>query len=208
MKQLALRHIALGVVLCGLGGALYLAAQPLLPSVQTKNCQSNLKMIGIAMIQYVRDYDEHYPRAENWADAVKPYAGGSQPNLVSKAENEARYFCPKTGNFYVYNRNLSSLSYTLPIGAITPLAYETGANQKRQNFSDSGQLWPASPIHQNHSIWGNHVVFADRHIELLEKKPAFRSFSPVPKPTATPTPRVQINRSYRFKTTLSRAFHA
>lgn len=51
-------------VVAGLGGALYLAAQPRLRAVQTKNCEINLKQIGLAMMQYERDYDEHYPNSD------------------------------------------------------------------------------------------------------------------------------------------------
>ena len=106
MKQIAPRHIALGIMLCGFGVALYLVAQPRLRAVQTKSCQINLKQIGLAMLQYNRDYDEKYPLAANWADSLKPYAIGSRkPN--SDEAFEKMFHCPTSGSFYAYNRPLA-----------------------------------------------------------------------------------------------------
>jgi prepilin-type processing-associated H-X9-DG protein len=36
-------------------------------------CQSNLKQIGLGMLQYVQDYDEMYPPANKWSDVIQPY---------------------------------------------------------------------------------------------------------------------------------------
>jgi len=52
------------------------------------SCQSNLKQIGLGMLQYTQDYDEHYPmyrpgastaaRPYGWADALQPYLKSTQ----------------------------------------------------------------------------------------------------------------------------------
>ena len=54
------------------------------------SCQSNLKQIGLGILQYVQDYDEHYPmyrmmgstgsavRPYGWADAIQPYVKSIQ----------------------------------------------------------------------------------------------------------------------------------
>ncbi len=56
------------------------------------SCQSNLKQIGLGILQYVQDYDERFPlyrvpasatvpttfRPFGWADAIQPYAKSTQ----------------------------------------------------------------------------------------------------------------------------------
>jgi len=56
------------------------------------SCQSNLKQIGLGILQYVQDYDEKYPmyrvpasgtipstfRPFGWADAIQPYVKSTQ----------------------------------------------------------------------------------------------------------------------------------
>ncbi len=200
------RYIALGALLCGFGGALYLAAQPRLRAVQTKNCQINLKIIGLAMMQYVDDYDEHYPIAANWADSLKPYAIGSELYAVGSSDPRPNekfdkiFHCPTTDNFYSYNRNLGAVSMETLVGSDNqmptdlPLVIEVAAGQTQTNLNGGAELWPSSLIHETAGASGNHVLFADGHVELTKIKPNFRAFTaPTPKPaeikparTATP----------------------
>lgn len=53
------------------------------------SCQSNLKQIGLGVLQYVQDYDEHYPiryfnnwsaggDEEGWASLIQPYLKSQQ----------------------------------------------------------------------------------------------------------------------------------
>ena len=183
------------IVLAGFGAALYLSAQPRARAVETKNCQTNLKIIGLAMLQYNRDYDEKYPPAPRWADSLKPYAIGSDifPSGSSDPRPNAKFdkmfHCPTTGSFYAYNRNLQTLTMEriLPLER-EPLVIEVAARQTKPNLSGAGELWPPSPVHKD----GNHVLFADGHVELRQNKPAFRSFLPSPQPTATPTPTPRV----------------
>ena len=52
---------------------------------RTSSCQSNLKQIGLAITQYVQDYDETLPQrymgaeAYSWRVCVSPYLKGSIP---------------------------------------------------------------------------------------------------------------------------------
>ena len=45
-------------------------------------CQSNLKQIGLGLIQYAQDYDEHFPGDQNdsrsWMENVQPYIKSGQ----------------------------------------------------------------------------------------------------------------------------------
>ena len=57
-------------------------------NARRSSCQSNLKQIGLGVLQYVQDYDERYPLAVvhgggfslpfGWADAVQPYLKSTQ----------------------------------------------------------------------------------------------------------------------------------
>jgi prepilin-type processing-associated H-X9-DG protein/prepilin-type N-terminal cleavage/methylation domain-containing protein len=72
------------------------------------SCQSNLKQIGLGMMQYMRDYDEHLPlsltgKGESWVDIGQPYI-----------KSEAIFLCPKdTVPFLIDNRYGRRTSYAL-----------------------------------------------------------------------------------------------
>jgi prepilin-type N-terminal cleavage/methylation domain-containing protein/prepilin-type processing-associated H-X9-DG protein len=77
------------------------------------NCVSNLKQVGLGIMQYVQDYDEAYPcnwyvalwpsrpggnQAYKWMDAIYPYV-----------KNEGVFSCPSDGGArrkYIYHRSL------------------------------------------------------------------------------------------------------
>ena len=83
------------------------------------SCQSNLKQIGLGLLQYVQDYDEALPpsavggvaaatnnaTAYKWMDAIYPYV-----------KSEQIFVCPSdSGASYVYSKNIpngqSSIAY-------------------------------------------------------------------------------------------------
>lgn len=59
-------------------------------------CQSNLKQIGLGMMQYTQDYDERLPRSESardistWVDNLQPYIKSNQI-----------FICPSDSNPYL-----------------------------------------------------------------------------------------------------------
>ena len=42
------------------------------------SCQSNLKQMGLGIIQYTQDYDEFLPNGQNWANQTFPYVKSTQ----------------------------------------------------------------------------------------------------------------------------------
>ena len=63
------------------------------------SCLSNVKQMGLALTQYVQDYDNAYPLASytatngvklRWADAIQPYAKSRQLFLCSSAPETMR----------------------------------------------------------------------------------------------------------------------
>ena len=95
-----------------LGGAAILAATIFPLAVRAQNaaqmsdpmatCQSNLKQVGLGILQYVQDYDEKYPMATyannrtSWRSAIEPYIASvnvfqcpSNPNRFQKTQSDA-----------------------------------------------------------------------------------------------------------------------
>ncbi|BCM92549.1 hypothetical protein IAD21_04431 [Abditibacteriota bacterium] len=79
------------------------------------SCQSNLKQIGLGILQYQQDYDEHYPsfsaRGVGWVVLTRPYVKSTQlfqcPSEPT-AENEPSLSSTGPGNEtdYAYNMML------------------------------------------------------------------------------------------------------
>ena len=74
-------------------------------NARRSSCQSNMKQIGLAMIQYAQDYDETFPNSSNgthtltWTAVIGPYASkaagvtyqsGNAPYLVCPSDSVAR----------------------------------------------------------------------------------------------------------------------
>ena len=175
MKRFAPRHAAVLMVLAGLLVAANFAIQPRRRAQQTRACQTNLKIIGLAMMQYTRDYDEHYPLATNWADALRVYSPLARTANTQSGDGKL-FRCPTTGSFYAMNSFCAQLNVArIDDAATEPLFFDTMAGTR--NLSDDGGLWPASPVHPWGERWGNNVGFADGHVQLRTDKPRFHSFN-------------------------------
>ena len=184
------RQVAIGVVLCGLAGLIYLAARPLKRSGKTWNCQSNLKQIGLGMFQYTRDYDEQFPRSADWMEELRPYVRGFGPNHESDAVVGTHYLCPTTNGYYalnVYYDRLSMIQDKSP--SSSPLVFDFVSGSLNQ--SNDGKNWPIPSIHTTLQTTGNNVLFGDGHVELRQDKPPFRKFAPRPEATATPIAKIK-----------------
>ena len=184
------RRSAALLLFAGVSGAVWWNLPSTQNSRQASDCQSNLKQIGLAMMQYARDYDEKYPQASSWQDTLLPY-------------RKQRFSCPTPGNSYAFNRFLSGATTTqvseLPgtreiLGQTvlqldgrgsTPMCYDVSQGNG-DNLSDDGSLWPTAPVHWQ-GLEGVNVVFADAHVKMLTRKPKFVKLPPKPTPTPKPT---------------------
>lgn len=77
------------------------------------SCQSNLKQLGLATMQYVQDFDECYPHGQMTVGSWAPYGWASQ--LYPYAKSKGVYVCPSDttrpsgANIalgYIYNLNI------------------------------------------------------------------------------------------------------
>jgi prepilin-type N-terminal cleavage/methylation domain-containing protein/prepilin-type processing-associated H-X9-DG protein len=74
-------------------------------NARKSSCQSNLKQIGLGLLQYTQDYDERMPMiwtlsatdptTPNWIDAIQPYAKSYQ---VFVCPSDSRTVNPQTNN--------------------------------------------------------------------------------------------------------------
>jgi prepilin-type processing-associated H-X9-DG protein len=168
--------IGLGIVL------LVMMRGPVARQKRLASCQSNLKQIGLAMMQYVRDHDEKQHIVTNWQDALNPYY-----------RSPKNWKCPETSTYYATNRYYSGLDikYDKTI-ANTPLYYDSTSLKK--NTFDIGTSWPVEGAHFRmgspydwQGTGGNNVCYADGHVKWERIKPKFRAIGP----TVPPLPQVK-----------------
>ncbi len=57
-------------------------------------CASNEKQIGLAMLQYVQDYDECYPCGTELGVAYADHGAGWAPQIMPYVKSNAVFVCP------------------------------------------------------------------------------------------------------------------
>jgi prepilin-type N-terminal cleavage/methylation domain-containing protein/prepilin-type processing-associated H-X9-DG protein len=79
-------------------------------NARRSSCQSNLKQIGLGIMQYTQDYDEKFPRAWSsttnggfpgdykWMDATQPYLKSTQIFQCPSASGDQYTYIQKTAN--------------------------------------------------------------------------------------------------------------
>lgn len=148
------------------------------PNQRRASCQSNLKRVGLGMLQYIRDYDECFPRRENWMRALLPYN-----------KNSSDFLCPSRGSYqsgYAMNVRLDRMSmsrFDYPNDTKDKVMV-FDANVPGFNATGTGQLWPRPFRHRD----GNNVAFYDGHVALRTKARFDFKIEPLPTPFPTPTP--------------------
>ena len=130
------------------------------------SCQSNLKQIGLGLIQYAQDYDEKLPpvalaRAGYWAGSLQPYLKSWQIFQCPSDETAA----PKTTDYYYNARLAQSKWQTNNAPSFTILSGEGTGDQlplyHLSQLPDSWRVDESSPAWR-HSGDANYL-FADGH---------------------------------------------
>jgi len=113
-------------------------------------CMSHLRQVGIAMSLYTQDYDEHWPRRQNWCDSVLPYVRTPQGIPAASV-----FQCPSLPNqpgAYAYNGLLNGVS-----NSRIASPYETAVLfDSRGGWNRAGGPGAAAPRHND----GVYMLFA------------------------------------------------
>lgn len=116
-------------------------------------CQKRLQQLALGFAQYVQDYDEQYPPAKTWCDAIKPYISGEELFHCPVANNNYGYAM----NWRVSKRNQSEMNESFTIA----LLYESLT--QRRNHSGEGK-----GIAYRHK-GGTNMAFVDGHVQWLPR---------------------------------------
>ncbi len=126
-------------------------------NARRSSCQSNLKQISLAILQYEQDYDEKMPPAREWAEVIQPYARTRQIFRCPNVSN------PK-GFGYAYNSRLSRKGFEV-LGKI-----ET--SQMVMLYETTDLRWSAYGLGEKPAfrhLGGANYAFLDGHIKWFEK---------------------------------------
>ncbi len=132
---------------------------------------SNLRQIGLAMIQYAEAHDNHLPPAGTWVDAILP----TWKNVTDRSFHPTELFRDPSAPAgqawnYAFNQNLADVRLSdIKDPAATVMLFESTAGVK--NAADTGQSVP----HPGRHSGGSHYVFADGRAKWLADgtKPSF-----------------------------------
>jgi len=126
--------------------------------------QSNLKQIGLGIIQYTQDHDENMPDAAKWVDEIMPY--------VQSKELFHDPSTPESQSYgYAYNSALSHKGLAVFLSpSETVMVFESTKGVK--NSADTGVSVPRPGRYNG----GTDYLFADGHVKWVKDgtKPSFK----------------------------------
>ncbi|BCM93366.1 hypothetical protein IAD21_05257 [Abditibacteriota bacterium] len=161
-------------------------------------CQSNLKQLGFALLQYTQDYGEFPAVPGNtarfgWVETLRPYLNVQPPDqsvLQCPAEANSWQRNPKSRNYtdYWFNAHLSRRNYTT-VGEVSRLLIAGDGNDGsdltdgRYSLSMLPYKWvshEASPLYSH--LGRANYLFADGHAKALNLR-AFLLNGAAPSPS-------------------------
>ena len=89
------------------------------------SCASNMKQMGLAMLQYAQDYDERYCRPYNWDTLIVPYLGAGN---VTYGKRNAIYQCPNDSLTRISGGTIRSYALAGAGGGLGPYGAVPGDN--------------------------------------------------------------------------------
>ncbi|HEY3331141.1 MAG TPA: DUF1559 domain-containing protein [Capsulimonadaceae bacterium] len=169
------------------------------------SCQSNQKQIGLAMLQYVQDFDEKYPNmmgggGGGWVARIYGYV--KTPNMflcpndtykpldpthqvMSYAENTNLGYTPISASQFG-STTVSVLAfewtggYTLITPGETGSPFGTGATATEANNVNWVQGNGTGPATIRHANTGSNYLLADGHVKFLVPEKVSHGFNQVP----------------------------
>ncbi len=134
------------------------------------NCMSNLRQIGLGIIQYTHDYDEKYPiltTEQGWVGALQPYLKSTQifacPQEKLRGNDNLTDYC--------FNRRLAGVE-SKEISAVSS-TFMSGDGEPSDDPNISLQLMPPLWITREDSparrhLEGSNFLYADGHVKWLK----------------------------------------
>jgi hypothetical protein len=129
-------------------------------------CESNIRNLSYAVLQYMQDSDETAPPAGKWGDLVAPYVNKRDPEPTLGFDPKKAWHCPAASSPYGYAMNDAMSSVKLDkVGdpTTTILLFESDA-QTRNAHGGVAQL-PAEPRHfgtENYALLDGTQVYRMR----------------------------------------------
>lgn len=126
------------------------------------SCQSNLKQIGLAVMQYTQDYDEKFPQAKveataskvtannpyGWADALQPYVKSVQlfqcPSETEGPTDDPTSTAPGYSDYW-YNVMLSGESQAA-VAAVSQTVMNGDGNGNSSQYNSNGCISAATGL--------------------------------------------------------------
>ncbi len=128
---------------------------------EAEECAANMELLGEAMEAYLEEHGDRFPEAEGWAGDLEPYVDGLESFKCPRDDTDALAS-------YGMNAALSGKSLAeLDDPASVVVLYETASPGMCPSGGAADVVSPAR--HPD----GNHYLFADGHVELLEEAPSF-----------------------------------
>jgi prepilin-type processing-associated H-X9-DG protein/prepilin-type N-terminal cleavage/methylation domain-containing protein len=172
------------------------------------SCQQNIRQVGLAIKQYLSDYDESFPRVSSggvyygWADAVQPYVKNTQlfqcPNETTQPPSGTATAVIGTDPLYsdyFYNSRLAGQNEsTLKHIASTVMLGDAASGNARRHSTGGAATTPGvaslvdsagAPVGAaTRHLDGANYAFADGHVKWFKGSsantcPAIRNAYPV-----------------------------
>lgn len=155
------------------------------------SCRSNLKQIGLGLLQYTQDYDEKFPpvaakgAAFGWADEIWPYTKSTQILQCPTEGNDGQTDPHLTGyTDYWFNVQLSKRALkTISVPANTFACGDGNDGTDLTNARYSISALPQQWINDTHSPLYRHTgtadyLFADGHVKAQKATSLTGTFKP------------------------------
>ena len=163
-------------------------------AAQATKCLSNLKQSGLGMNMYANDWDQYYPLACSWVDAISSYTGGVPRDWQTPTTWNKLFICGAAGKENSTNPWLTDINYMYNIGfghssnltafpvmarnlsspsRRTALVDGPVATQSRSTYDMGPQTWMTIPqiLDFRHSGKAN-ILWLDSHVAPMREEEA------------------------------------